>query len=70
MPACVLKSVLMLATKCCKRPSHCPAVRATLGSRSGPNTTSATTAISSISLKPISNMAVYDLLWSDLVSPC
>lgn len=44
-------------TKRCKRPSHNPAARATFGSRSGPSTTSATTPVSSISLKPRSNMA-------------
>src|SRR5690606_7192799 len=39
------------------RRTSAPAVRATLGSRSGPSTSSATTAISAISLKPTSNMA-------------
>src|SRR5829696_5083201 len=38
------------------RPKRCPSVRATLGSRSGPITISATTAMTMSSEKPISNM--------------
>src|SRR5262245_42578828 len=38
------------------RPKRCPSVRATFGSRSGPITISATTAITRSSEKPMSNM--------------
>src|SRR5438094_950748 len=39
------------------RPKRCPSVRAVLGSRSGPMTTSATTAMTTISEKPMSNIS-------------
>src|SRR5207344_3059877 len=47
--------------------THKPARRAALGMRSGPNTIRATIAVSSISLKPTSNIARSGLLPGGLV---
>src|SRR5262249_18711492 len=51
-----LMSALTSATYRCRRPSRWPIVRAVFGSLSGPRTTSATTAMRTISQKPTSHI--------------
>src|SRR6185312_3041260 len=69
-----LMSALTSPTYRCSRPNSTPSVRAVFGSFSGPITTSATTAMTTISENPTSNMDgrprdAYDFVVSRLTSP-